>query len=42
MARAEIPVTDLKEHTDYKDNKKLLRWIISRIERKTSKENECK
>ncbi len=34
MARAEMPVADLKEHTDYKDDKKLLRWIISRIERK--------
>jgi nanoRNase/pAp phosphatase (c-di-AMP/oligoRNAs hydrolase) len=34
MARAEVPVADLKEHTDYKDEKKLLRWIISRIERK--------
>jgi len=42
MARAEIPVADLKERTDYKDDKKLLRWIISRIERKTGKENECK
>jgi hypothetical protein len=37
-----VPVADLKEHTDYKDDKKLLRWIISRIERKTGKENECK
>lgn len=34
MARAEIPVIDIKEHTDYKDEKKLLRWIINRIERK--------
>ena len=34
MARAEVPVADLKEHTDYKDEKKLLRWIIGRIERK--------
>jgi len=34
MARAEVHVADLKEHTDYKDEKKLLRWIISRIERK--------
>jgi nanoRNase/pAp phosphatase (c-di-AMP/oligoRNAs hydrolase) len=34
MARAEVPVADLKEHTDYNDEKKLLRWIISRIERK--------
>jgi len=42
MARAEMPVADLKEHTDYKDDKILLRWIISRIERKTGKENACK
>jgi len=34
MARAEVPVSDLKEHTDYRDEKKLLRWIIGRIERK--------
>jgi nanoRNase/pAp phosphatase (c-di-AMP/oligoRNAs hydrolase) len=34
MARAEMPVADLKEHTDYKDDKKLLRWIINRIEKK--------
>jgi len=42
MARAEVPVADLKEHTDYKDDEKLIRWIISRIERKTGKENACK
>jgi len=42
MARAELPVADLKEHTDYKDDKKLLRWIMSRIERKAGKENACK
>ncbi len=34
MARAEMPVADLKEHTDYKDDKKLLSWIINRIEKK--------
>jgi len=34
MARAEMPVADLKEHTDYKDDKKLQRWIINRIEKK--------
>ncbi|MDY6793422.1 MAG: DHH family phosphoesterase [Thermodesulfobacteriota bacterium] len=34
MARAEMPVVEIKEYTDYKDEKKLLRWIISRIERK--------
>jgi len=34
MARAEMPVADLKEHTDFKDDKKLLRWIINRIEKK--------
>ena len=42
MARAEMPVADLKEHTDYKDDKKLLRWIISRIERKADKKHERK
>jgi nanoRNase/pAp phosphatase (c-di-AMP/oligoRNAs hydrolase) len=34
MARAEVPLADLKKHIDYKDEKKLLRWIIDRIERK--------
>jgi len=42
MARAEMPVADLKEHTDYKDDKKLLRWIINRIERKADKKNDSK
>ena len=37
MARAEIPFTDLKEVVDYKDEKKLLRWIISKIEKKVGK-----
>ena len=42
MARAEMPVADLKEHTDYKDEKKLLRWIINRIEKKADKKHERK
>lgn len=37
MARAEIPFTDLKEFVDYKDDKKLLRWIINKIEKKAGK-----
>ncbi len=37
MARAEIPFTDLKEVVDYKDEKKLLRWIINKIEKKAGK-----
>ncbi len=37
MARAEIPFTDLKEVVDYKDDKKLLRWIINKIEKKAGK-----
>jgi nanoRNase/pAp phosphatase (c-di-AMP/oligoRNAs hydrolase) len=34
MARAEIPFTYLKEVVDYKDDKKLLRWIINKIEKR--------
>ena len=37
MARAEIPFTELKEVVDYKDEKKLLRWIINKIEKKAGK-----
>ncbi len=35
MARAEIPLADLKDFVDYKDDKKLLRWIINKIEKRT-------
>lgn len=34
MARAEIPLSELKPRVDYKDDKKLMRWIISRVETK--------
>jgi nanoRNase/pAp phosphatase (c-di-AMP/oligoRNAs hydrolase) len=34
MARAEIPIEALNGLVDYKDNKKLLQWIIKRIEQK--------
>ncbi len=37
MARAEIPFADLKEVVDYKDDKKLLRWIINKVEKKAGK-----
>jgi nanoRNase/pAp phosphatase (c-di-AMP/oligoRNAs hydrolase) len=36
-ARAEISVEALKEVVDYKDDKKLLRWIINKIEKKAGK-----
>ncbi|MBW2606035.1 MAG: DHH family phosphoesterase [Deltaproteobacteria bacterium] len=42
MARVEVPIADLKEYIDYKDDKKLLRWIISRIEKKADKKHERK
>ncbi|MBT8350508.1 MAG: DHH family phosphoesterase [Deltaproteobacteria bacterium] len=35
MARAEIPIIQLKGQTDYKDEKKMLRWIIAQVERKS-------
>jgi len=37
MARAEVALSDLPEHLDYQDNKKLLSWLISRVERRTGK-----
>lgn len=37
MARAEIALSDLSQYVNYKDDKKLLRWIIDRIEKKTQK-----
>jgi nanoRNase/pAp phosphatase (c-di-AMP/oligoRNAs hydrolase) len=37
MARAEIALTELKKHIDYKDHKKLQRWIINHIERRADR-----
>jgi nanoRNase/pAp phosphatase (c-di-AMP/oligoRNAs hydrolase) len=37
MARAEIPVEALKEVVNHTNDKKLLRWIINKIEKKTGK-----
>jgi nanoRNase/pAp phosphatase (c-di-AMP/oligoRNAs hydrolase) len=37
MARAEIPFEALKEVVDYTNDKKLLRWIINKIEKKAGK-----
>ena len=37
MARAEIALSDLNDHIDYKDDKKLLRWIIRQTEKKVQK-----
>jgi len=34
MARAEISISDLKEHVDHKDNAKMLAWIIKNVEKK--------
>ena len=36
-ARAEIPVEKLKDEVDYEDEKKLLRWIINRVEKRAGK-----
>lgn len=38
MARAEIPNNALKEQVDYRDEKKIMRWIINRIEKKAGKQ----
>ena len=37
MARAEIPFANLKEVVDYKDDKKILKWIINKIETRAGK-----
>ena len=34
MARAEIPLSELKPGVDYKDDKKLMRWVVNRVEKK--------
>jgi nanoRNase/pAp phosphatase (c-di-AMP/oligoRNAs hydrolase) len=37
MARAEVPLSELPEHVDHQDHKKLLRWLITRVERRAGK-----
>lgn len=37
MARAELPLTDLSRMVDIRDEKKLLNWIINRIQKKAGK-----
>jgi len=37
MARAEIPLANLKDVIDYKDEKKLIGWVIQKIEKKAGK-----
>jgi nanoRNase/pAp phosphatase (c-di-AMP/oligoRNAs hydrolase) len=37
MARAEVALLQLKDTVDYKDDKKLQRWIIRRIETRADK-----
>ena len=34
MARAEIPLSEIKELVDHRDEKKLQQWIISRTDKK--------
>lgn len=36
MARAEMPLTELKLKVDYKDDNKLMQWIVNRIEKKAT------
>jgi nanoRNase/pAp phosphatase (c-di-AMP/oligoRNAs hydrolase) len=37
MARAEMLLSDLKDHIDHRDEKKLLQWMISQVEKKAGK-----
>jgi nanoRNase/pAp phosphatase (c-di-AMP/oligoRNAs hydrolase) len=37
VARAEIPLEALKDEVDYENNKKLLIWIINRVEKRAGK-----
>ena len=34
MARAEIPLSEIKPGVDYKDDEKLMRWVVNRVEKK--------
>ena len=35
MARAEVPLSELKPRVDVRDDKKLMQWIVKRVEKKT-------
>jgi nanoRNase/pAp phosphatase (c-di-AMP/oligoRNAs hydrolase) len=37
MARAEIAFSDLSEQIDFRDEKKLLKWLINRVEKRAGK-----
>jgi len=37
MARAEIAVSELKERVEYKDDRKLLNWIMKQINTRSGK-----
>ena len=37
MARAEMALSDLPQQTDFRDDKKLLSWLITRVERRAGK-----
>jgi hypothetical protein len=37
MARAEITLPDLSEQVDWRDAKKLLAWLINRVEKRAGK-----
>ncbi len=41
MARAEIPVSEMKDRLDFKDDKSVQQWIIHRVERGAGKK-KCK
>jgi nanoRNase/pAp phosphatase (c-di-AMP/oligoRNAs hydrolase) len=38
MARAEIPVSSIKDTLDFKNDKKVLKWIIAHVNKKAGKE----
>jgi hypothetical protein len=37
MARAEMALSDLPQQIDFRDDKKLLSWLINRVERRAGK-----
>ncbi|MGD8295824.1 MAG: phosphoesterase, partial [Desulfobacterales bacterium] len=37
MARAEITLSDLSGQVEWRDEKKLLRWLINRVEKRAGK-----
>ena len=40
MARAEVPLAEIKDHVDLRSNKMLLKWIMNRVEKSTGEKKQ--